>query len=74
MRLYLTGGVGYFYHKESLDTGGWDTEKNWNTGGGVGLEYLQGRRWSWKVDLAFVHESESGDVKLYPQAGLFYYW
>lgn len=74
VRLYLTGGVGYFYHKERLDTGGWDTEENWNTGAGVGLEYLQGRRWSWKVDLSFVHESEDGDVRLSPQVGLFYYW
>lgn len=74
IRLYLTGGVGYFYHKESLDSGGWDTEKNWNSGGGVGVEYLQGRRWSWKVDLVFVHQSEDGDIRLYPQAGLYYYW
>ena len=73
LRLYLTGGVGYSYHKETMD-GGWDTEENWNTGAGVGVEYLQGRRWSWQVDLAFVHESEDGDIKLFPQAGLYYYW
>ena len=73
VRLYVTGGLGYFYHKERLD-GGWDTDKAWNSGGGIGLEYLQGRRWSWKVDLAFIHESDDGDVRLSPQVGIFYYW
>ena len=73
VRLYLTSGLGYFYHKEILD-GAWDTETNWNTGAGIGIEYLQGKRWSWQLDLAFVHEGEDGDIKLFPQAGLFYYW
>jgi hypothetical protein len=66
-------GLGYYYHKELMD-GLWDIEENWNTGGGIGIEYLQGKRWSWQLDLAFVHESEDGDIKLFPQAGLFYYW
>lgn len=73
VRLYLTSGLGYYYHKEIKD-GLWDTETNWNTGGGIGIEYLQGKRWSWQLDLSFVHESEDGDIKLFPQAGLFYYW
>lgn len=73
IRLYLTGGLGYFYHKEVQD-GAWKTEENWNTGAGIGIEYLQGRRWSWQVDLAFIHESEDGDIMMFPQVGLFYYW
>ena len=73
VRLYLTSGLGYFYHKEIKDSA-WDIEENWNTGAGIGIEYLQGRRWSWQFDLAFVHESEDGDIKLFPQVGLFYYW
>ena len=73
IRLYLTSGLGYFYHKEIMDDA-WDTEENWNSGAGIGVEYLQGKRWSWQADLVFMHESEDGDIKLFPQVGLFYYW
>ena len=73
IRLYLTSGLGYFYHKEVMDDG-WDTEENWNSGAGIGIEFLQGKRWSWQADVAFIHESEDGDIKLFPQVGLFYYW
>ncbi|MBU8869881.1 MAG: hypothetical protein KOO60_03290 [Gemmatimonadales bacterium] len=74
IRLYLTSGLGYFYHSEVLVGGDWETEKNWNSGAGIGIEYLQGKRWSWQFDLAFVREGEDGDIKLFPQVGLFYYW
>ena len=73
LRLYLTSGLGYFYHEEIV-SGLWDTDENWNSGAGIGVEYLAGKRWSWQFDLAFIHESEDGEIKLFPQVGLFYYW
>ena len=73
VRLYLTTGLGYFYHKEIVSEE-WEIEENWNSGAGIGVEYLAGKRWSWQIDLAFIHESEDGDIKLFPQVALFYYW
>nr|MEE4267214.1 hypothetical protein [Candidatus Krumholzibacteria bacterium] len=78
LRLYLSGGVGYFYHRELVGTSGgrdlWDKSKNWNVGAGVGTEYLIGPRVAIQVELDFVHEGEDGDVKVSPQLGLHFYW
>jgi hypothetical protein len=40
----------------------------------VGVEYLQGQRWSWKVEADFAHLGKTGDIKVVPQAGIAYYW
>ena len=78
LRLFINAGVGYFYRRELVGTSGgqdvFDTDKNWNLGGGVGLEYLQGSRWAWKVEADFAHLGKSGDIKVIPQAGISYYW
>lgn len=78
VRLFISVGTGYFYRKEKVGTGDggdvFDTETNWNVGGGVGLEYLQGERWSWKLEADFAHLGKSGDIKVVPQAGISYYW
>jgi hypothetical protein len=78
-RLYLGAGLGYFYHREKLgvtDDGKdiWDKDKNWNTGAGVGMEYLLAPRVAVQGELDFVHEGDSGDIKVSPQLGLHYYW
>jgi hypothetical protein len=78
LRLYVMAGAGYFYRKLKVDSAGgtdvFDRDSNWNLGGGVGIEHLQGQRWSWKVEAAFAHLGRSGDIKVIPQAGLAYYW
>lgn len=77
-RVFVNGGLGYFYHKEITGTSGgqdlYDLDEDWNLGGGVGIEYLQGRRWSWKVEADFAHLGKSGDIKVVPQFGISYYW
>lgn len=74
VRLYLAGGVGNFYHKEKSGPDTWDVSDHWNTGAGVGLEFLQGVRWSWLAELDFVHEGEDGQTRVFPQVGIYYYW
>ncbi len=78
MRIFISAGSGYFYSKELVGTSGGedihDLEKNWNLGGGVGIEYLQGHRWAWKVEADFAKLGKSGDIKVVPQAGISYYW
>jgi hypothetical protein len=49
-------------------------DKNWNVGAGVGLEYLMGRRWSLQIEGDFAYHGDSGDIKVIPQAGIYYYW
>lgn len=77
-RVFINGGLGYFYHKELTGSSGgqdiYDLDENWNLGGGVGIEYLQGQRWSWKVEADFAHLGKSGDIKVVPQFGITYYW
>jgi len=77
-RIFISAGTAYFYRKEDLgNVGGqetYDLETNWNLGGGVGIEYLQGRRWAWKIEADFAHLGKSGDIKVVPQAGIAYYW
>ncbi len=78
MRIFISAGSGYFYSKELVGTAGGedihDLEKNWNLGGGVGIEYLQGHRWAWKIEADFAKLGKSGDIKVVPQAGISYYW
>lgn len=77
-RLYLSGGVGYFYHREKVGTSAgadvWEKSENWNVGAGVGIEYLIGSRVALQGELDFVREGEDGDVKVSPQVGLHFYW
>jgi len=78
LRVFVNGGVGYFYHKEKVgsvsDQDTYELDENWNAGGGVGIEYLQGKRWSWKIEADFAHLGDSGDIKVVPQVGISYYW
>jgi hypothetical protein len=74
LRIYLSAGTGYFYDNEQVQPDAWVTDKNWNVGAGVGLEYLMGRRWSLQVEGDFARLGDSGDIKVIPQAGIYYYW
>ncbi|NCQ35245.1 hypothetical protein GW813_09295 [bacterium] len=78
LRLYVTGGAAYFYHKERTSLDGeaenWNLDAAWNTGGGIGVEFLQGERWSLQFEADFVHDGGTGDTKLVPQVGLYFYW
>lgn len=78
VRLYLGGGVGYFYHREKVGTSAgvdlWHKTNDWNKGAGVGLEYLLGPRVGLQGELDFVHEGRDGEIKVSPQFGLHYYW
>lgn len=78
MRVYLAAGLGYFYDREMTEIvdglENWQTSENWNSGIGVGIEILQGKRWSYQVELDFVRESDSQDIKVTPQFGLYFYW
>ncbi len=77
-RLYVTGGAAYFYDKEKRKTAGspevWDLDDDWNVGGGVGVEYLKGLRWSLQFEADFVHDAGHQETTLVPQVGLYYYW
>jgi hypothetical protein len=73
-RIFLSAGAGYYFDEEQVQTDVWVKEKNWNVGAGVGLEYLMGRRWSLQIEGDFAHLGSSGDIKVIPQAGIYYYW
>ena len=73
-RIFLSAGAGYFFEDEQVRTDVWETEKNWNVGAGVGMEYLMGKRWSLQIEGDFAHLGSSGDIKVIPQAGIYYYW
>jgi hypothetical protein len=78
VRIYVAGGVSYFYRRELVGSGPggdqFETRKDWNVGAGVGLEILQGSRWSWMVEADFVHDGRTDDIKVAPQAGIYFYW
>ena len=78
LRLYLAGGVGYFYHRELASSSGdvetWTLEEIWNSGGGVGVEYLIWPRIAAQGELDFVYESDDEEVKVALQLGIHYYW
>ncbi len=78
LRLFLVAGAAYYSHDEQVNrddgTQGWDLEKSANAGFGVGVERLIGDRWALKLDLDFTYEGDDGDIRPWPQAGLFFYW
>lgn len=78
MRLYVAGGLAYFYDKDrdenALLPNVWSRHEDWNSGGGIGVEYLKGQRWSIQVEADFVHTGRNQDIKLIPQFGLYFYW
>lgn len=78
LRLFTGVGVANYYHREKTGTSPagdiFDKEAGWNYGAGVGIEVLQGPRWSWLAELDFVHEDLTGNTTVLPQAGLSYYW
>jgi hypothetical protein len=71
-------GLANYYHREKTgtDVNGdiFVKDNDWNYGAGVGIEVLQGPRWSWLLELDFVHEERTGNTTVSPQAGLSYYW
>jgi hypothetical protein len=78
LRLYLVTGVAYYSHdkKREILGGGedWALDKSTNAGFGVGIERLIGDRIAVKADLDFTYEGDSGDIRPWPQLGLFFYW
>jgi len=74
LRLFISGGGAYFYEDKKNSQDIWEEESYWNYGAGVGVEVLQGKRWSWKLEAVFIHYGNSDDIKITPQVGLFYYW
>jgi hypothetical protein len=78
MRFYLGAGLAYFYDREMVGTEDgreiWEKRTDWNKGAGIGIERLLSRRVALQVEADFVHYGESGDIKVAPQLGLYYYW
>ncbi len=74
MRIFLAAGTAYFFDEEQVRPDVWEKDKNWNVGAGVGLEYLMGKRWSLQIEGDFAYYGDSGDIKVIPQAGIYYYW
>lgn len=74
IRIYLGGGAGYFYDSNEVQADVWETDKNWNYGAGVGLEYLIWKRVGIQFDGDFAKHGDSGDITVIAQAGIHYYW
>lgn len=78
LRLYLAGGIAYFYHQERQPVVGGDelvtTRHSWNTGFGVGAEMLRSERLSIQIEADFTHEGRDGSVTVFPQAGAYFYF
>jgi hypothetical protein len=78
LRLYLAAGAGWFYDNEKTGTVDgvdvWDEDSQWNYGFGVGAELLRGRRWAVQLEGDFMHNGKTGDIKVTPQFGIYYYW
>jgi hypothetical protein len=74
MRLFLAAGIARYHHKRVHDDRPDETDVSWNSGFGVGTEFLVGERWSAQVELDFTYESDDDNILLFPQAGLFFYW
>lgn len=74
MRIFIAAGSAYFFDEEQVQPDVWESDKHWNVGAGVGLELLMGKRWSMLIEGDFVHHGDSGDIKVIPQAGIYYYW
>jgi hypothetical protein len=74
IRIYVGGGAGYFYDSNEVQSEVWQTDKNWNYGAGVGLEYLLWKRVGLQLDGDFAKHGNSGDITVIAQAGIHYYW
>ena len=74
MRIFLAAGAAYFLEDEQVSADVWQKDKHWNFGMGVGLELLTGKRWSMQIEGDFAYHGDSGDIKVIPQAGVYYYW
>jgi len=74
LRIYTTVGAGYFYHKELHDDRADDLSEYWNTGFGVGVEFLRSERISVQVEGDFTHEGDDDDFIFFPQVGVFFYF
>ena len=78
LRLYLAAGGAWFYDNQKTDTVDgvdvWDEESHWNYGFGVGIELLRGRRFALQLEGNFMHDGDTGETKVTPQAGIYYYW
>ena len=78
LRLYLAAGGGWFYDYEKTgNVGGvdvWEEDSHWNYGFGVGIELLRGRRFAIQLEGNFMHNGDTGETKVTPQAGIYYYW
>jgi hypothetical protein len=78
LRLFLVAGAAYSSHDQRVTrpdaTRGWDLDKSTSAGFGVGVERLIGDRWAVKLDLDFTYDGDDGDVRPWPQAGVFFYW
>ncbi|MFH1843672.1 MAG: hypothetical protein ABIF77_10760 [bacterium] len=74
LRIYTTVGAGYFYHKELHDNRADDLSEYWNTGFGVGVEFLRSERISVQVEGDFTHEGDDDDFIFFPQVGVFFYF
>jgi hypothetical protein len=74
MRLFIVAGIARYYHEKVKQDAENEEEVSWNSGVGVGTEFLIGRRWSLQVDLSFTYESKDRDIMLFPQAGAYFYW
>jgi opacity protein-like surface antigen len=78
LRLFAAVGAGYFYHKEYEDGPG-DTrtasvKDHWNTGFGIGVEYLKTDRIALQLEGDFTHEGDDDDVIFLPQVAVFLYF
>jgi hypothetical protein len=74
LRLFLAAGAGYFYHKEVRDDEPDEVKDYWNTGFGIGVEWLQTDRISIQVEGDFTHEGDDQDFIFLPQVGAFFYF
>lgn len=74
LRLFAAAGAGFFYHQQVHDDADDELSEYWNTGIGIGIEFLQGDRFSIQIEGDFTHEGDDGDILFFPQAGIFYYF
>jgi hypothetical protein len=74
LRLFLAAGAGFFYHKEVHDDRPDVVKDYWNTGFGIGVEWLNGDRFSIQLEGDFTHEGDDEDFIFLPQVGVFFYF
>ncbi len=78
LRVFVAGGLAYFYHQERQPVLGGDdqvtTRHSLNTGFGVGVEMLRSERFALQVEADFTHEGGDGSVTVFPQVGAYFYF